>query len=326
MAMAGSWVVGSMTRSGRTTTHTLAMTSTRRAIAARPAHPASSRSSHAAGLRPLPKESSLTAAVRATTYSSVPTNVRIHTERRKRTARMYSGPSGQATTISTSEPNSTARPNMESVRPSHVAPSDTSDASSTVLSSDEPDDESAGAMVVGVVEPPGVVDAVDPPAGVGDDRTAKPNWPLGPSSPLGWRTDHATLHGPVGIGVLIGDGDRLLVGAELRPPDVRLGPRVAVAGDRDRRVADRLVERQDELRRGRLQLRAVGRIRRDEGLGLGRRRASRRPAAADDRDEHRPARAAACGGEHRFGRALGNKVVGATPPPRPPPFAATPHR
>ena len=131
MAMAGSCVVGSITRSGRSTTHALAITSTRRAIAARPAQPASSRSNHEAGLRPLPKESWLTAALSAMTYSRVPTNVRIHTERRKRTARMYSGPSGQATTISTSEPNSTARPNMDSVRPSHVAPSETSDASRT---------------------------------------------------------------------------------------------------------------------------------------------------------------------------------------------------
>ena len=57
-------------------------------------------------------------------------------------------------------------------------------------------------MVAGGVVPPGVVVAVDPPAGVGDVSTVKPNWPVGPSSPLGWRTDHATLHGPVGIGVL----------------------------------------------------------------------------------------------------------------------------
>src|SRR4029079_10278975 len=45
--------------------------------------------------------------------------------------------------------------------------------------------------------------ACAPPAGVDDTSTVKPNWPLGPSSPFGWRTDHATLHGPVGIGVLM---------------------------------------------------------------------------------------------------------------------------
>ena len=229
---------------------------------------------------------------------------------------MYSGPSGQATTISTSEPKSTASPNIDRTRPSQVAPSDTSDASSTVLASDEPDDDvAAGAVVVGAVEPPGVVDGVDPPAGVGDDRTMKPNCPLGPSSPFGLanRPRHVARTGRHRR--VDGDVDRLPVGAELGSTDVRLGPWVAVAGDRHRRVADRLVERQDELRRGRLQLRAVGRIRRDEGLGLG---AGGRRAGQQRRwpRRARPARAAACGGEHRFGRALGNKVVGDAVPPR----------
>ena len=73
MAMAGSWVVGSMTRSGRNTTQTQATTSTTRATAARPAQPASRRSSHPTGLRPLPNDSPFTAAVSATTYSNVPT-------------------------------------------------------------------------------------------------------------------------------------------------------------------------------------------------------------------------------------------------------------
>ena len=53
MASAGSCVVGSMTRSGRSTTQPVATTSTSRAIAARPAQPASSRSSHVPGLRPV---------------------------------------------------------------------------------------------------------------------------------------------------------------------------------------------------------------------------------------------------------------------------------
>ena len=67
MAIAGSWVVGSITRSGRSTTHPVATTSTSRAIAARPAQPASRRSSHVPGLSPLPSESPLTAALRAMT-------------------------------------------------------------------------------------------------------------------------------------------------------------------------------------------------------------------------------------------------------------------
>ena len=41
---------------------------------------------------------------------------------------MYSGPSGQATTISTNDPNRMARPSVDRTRPSHVAPSDTSAA------------------------------------------------------------------------------------------------------------------------------------------------------------------------------------------------------
>ena len=57
------------------------------------------------------------------------------------------------------------------------------------------------AVVAGGVVPPGVVVAVEPPAGVGDVSTVKPNWPVGPASPLGWRTDHATVHAPVGHGV-----------------------------------------------------------------------------------------------------------------------------
>ena len=66
-ASAGSCVVGSMTRSGRSTTHTQAMTRISRATAARPAQPASSRSSHDDGFRPLPSDSPFTAALRATT-------------------------------------------------------------------------------------------------------------------------------------------------------------------------------------------------------------------------------------------------------------------
>ena len=63
MAIAGSCVVGSITRSGRITTHAQATTSTSRASAARPGHPASSRSSQPAGLSPLPNDSPRTAAL-----------------------------------------------------------------------------------------------------------------------------------------------------------------------------------------------------------------------------------------------------------------------
>ena len=193
-AMAGSWVVGSMTRSGRSTTQTQATTSTTRATAARPAQPASSRSSHPAGLSPWPNDSPLTAALSATTYSSVPINVSSHTERRKRTARMYSGPSGQAATIRTRDPNSTASPNVDSVRPSQVAPSETVEASTTTSSVVVVLSSVSGAAVP--VSPGTVVAVVD----TGDVRISKLNRPEAPGSPDGWLTDHATLHVPAGIG------------------------------------------------------------------------------------------------------------------------------
>ena len=66
--MAGSCVVGSITRSGRATTHPVSAVSTNRASAARPGQPALVRSSHAAGDRPLPNDSPLAAAAYALTY------------------------------------------------------------------------------------------------------------------------------------------------------------------------------------------------------------------------------------------------------------------
>ena len=197
MAMAGSCVVGSMTRSGRITTQAQAMTSTRRARAARPGHPASSRSSHPAGLSPLPKDSSRTAALRATTYSNVPASVSSHTERRKRTARMYSGPSGQAAMISASDPKSTARPSVDSTRPSHVAPSDTSEASSTTTSSSSSSASTAAGAVVGVVAPGTVVASGSTAVEV---STVKVKRSLAGVSLAGRLTCHATLHSPTGVG------------------------------------------------------------------------------------------------------------------------------
>ena len=77
--------------------------------------------------------------------------------------------------------------------------------------------------------------------GVGDVRTVKLKRPLAPASPFGWRTDHATLHVPAGIGSMIATVQRQAVGAELRAAGVRLGERIAVARDDDLvGVADRL--------------------------------------------------------------------------------------
>src|SRR5688500_15152186 len=142
------------------------------------------------------------------TKSSVPANVRIQTERRNRTARMYSGPSGQATTITTKEPNRMARPSVDRTRPSHVAPSDTSDASRT---SDElsasPPPTSVGAAVAGGalpvvgVDAPGAVSSGD---GVDELSTSKLNEPRAPSSPLGCSVVQLTLQVPAGIGTRIG--------------------------------------------------------------------------------------------------------------------------
>ena len=67
MPSASMLVVGSMTRSGRIATHPDARTNTIRITAARPAQPASKRSNHDDGLSPLPNDSPLTAALRATT-------------------------------------------------------------------------------------------------------------------------------------------------------------------------------------------------------------------------------------------------------------------
>jgi hypothetical protein len=80
----------------------VAATNTSRISAARPGHPASSRSVQAAGLSEPPKAAAGALAVKATTNSSVPTSASAHSDRRKRTVvTMYSGPSGHAAPIRT---------------------------------------------------------------------------------------------------------------------------------------------------------------------------------------------------------------------------------
>ncbi len=59
----------------------------------------------------------------------VPTSPTIHIERRKRRASTYSGPSGHAATISTSEPNTTEMPMIDRTRPSQIGALETSSAS-----------------------------------------------------------------------------------------------------------------------------------------------------------------------------------------------------
>ena len=69
---------------------------------------------------------------------NVPTMPTIHAERRKRRARTYSGPSGHAATMSTSEPNSTERPTIDRTRPSQIGPLETEDADRTELPDESP--------------------------------------------------------------------------------------------------------------------------------------------------------------------------------------------
>ncbi len=122
-------------------------------------------------------------------------NAISHTARRKRTATMYSGPSGQAATMSTSEPNSTATPKIDSTRPSHVGPSDASDASDTSSSPAVPPSLPAGVVDVGPgsAPPPGFV-------GGGGCCTVKLKLPSMPGSPVVSLTCQLTWHVPGGIG------------------------------------------------------------------------------------------------------------------------------
>ena len=55
----------------------------------------------------------------------VPTRPTTQAVRRNRSASTYSGPSGHAATMSTSDPNSTAIPRIDSTRPSQIDPLDT---------------------------------------------------------------------------------------------------------------------------------------------------------------------------------------------------------
>ena len=92
----------------------------------------------------------------------------------------------------TRDPNSTARPSVDRTRPSHVAPSETSEASRTSSSPvSAPSSVSAAPAVV-----PGTVDAV----AIGEASIWKEKVPDAPTSPVGSDTAQATLHDPAGIG------------------------------------------------------------------------------------------------------------------------------
>ena len=239
---------------------------------------------------------------------------------------MYSGPSGQAATISTSDPNSTARPSVDSTRPSQVAPSDTSEASSTTTSSSSRRRRRCRRARSSASVAPGTVVA----AGV-DGRRAQ----HGEAEAVGRARLAGRLADLPGDVALAGrhrlghvDRQREAVVAQLGPADRR--ERIAVARHLHRvGVAELAVEREHDLRRWLRQLLAVGRAALDERrlLRLGRcpRAASAPATAARDR----ASRAAACGREHRFGRAppeqgswpapaIGLPVRGAPGPARPP--------
>ena len=126
---------------------------------------------------------------------------------------MYSGPSGHAATMRTSDPNSTARPSVDRTRPSQVAPSETSEASLTSSSSVSPSPAVSGASV------PGTVDAVE----IGEATIWKENVPDDPTSPVGSVTAQATLHDPAGI------GSRMST-VRVRLSSLRIGWPIAVNG------------------------------------------------------------------------------------------------
>ena len=144
-ANAGSCVAGSITRSGRITTHPVSATKITLASAAIPGV-VSVRPFHDVGdsepPMPLPEIRAATQAV----LKMANARVSSHADRRKRTVRMYSTPSGHAVAISTSDPNSTATPSE--IR-SRESPSGPPDPDSGVL-----------VLPVGVTAPGGAVDPV----------------------------------------------------------------------------------------------------------------------------------------------------------------------
>ena len=211
MARAGSCVVGSMTRSGRSTTQPVAITSTRRAIAARPGQPASSRSSHVPGLRPVAE--------------------RLVVDRRAE------GDDVEQRAGEREDPHRAQEPHGEDVlrtlRPGHDDQDERPEQDGQAERRQDPSQPRGpvghvggvlhgrragrpvaatdlgrrdgrcrrGALPVAGVVPSGDVSSG---AGVGDESTSKLNEPRAPSSPFGCSVVQLTLQEPAGIGTRIG--------------------------------------------------------------------------------------------------------------------------
>ena len=100
----------------------------------------------------------------------MPTRPTTHAVRRNRSASTYSGPSGHAATMSTSDPNSTAIPRIDSTRPSQIDPLDTPSASLSLL------DELEAVVVAEAA-------AAESPVAVAVGSTVKPKLPRSSAAP-----------------------------------------------------------------------------------------------------------------------------------------------
>src|SRR6185436_11165440 len=197
-ASAGSCVAGSMTRSGRMTTHAVSTTKITRASAAMPGV-VSVRPPHDVGDNELPIPLPVIWARMHAALKIAKTSVSNQAERSNLTVRMYSTPSGHAVAISTNDPNKTATPRVISSRDKPSGPPDPELVSVVVPVGVW----AAGAVVATLpgVDPTGVVVATGARLGVGSLATVKLNVELPALAPLGSVTSHDTTHSPFGNGL-----------------------------------------------------------------------------------------------------------------------------
>ncbi len=170
-----------MTRSGRMTTHPVSNTKITRASAAMPGV-VSVRPLHAVGEIELPIPLPVMRAATHAVLKTATASVRSHAERRKRTVRMYSTPSGHAVAINTNDPNSTATPSEISKRDSPSGPLEP-DGGTTVSWLGVTVSGGNVELVTGVEPPAGVVvDATVPTVSLAmlkENVELPPPWPSG---------------------------------------------------------------------------------------------------------------------------------------------------
>jgi hypothetical protein len=165
------------------------------------------RSIHAVGLSDAPIDEFVCSAVMRIATATEPTIESSHAARRNRTVRMYSTPSGQATTMSTSDPKSTARARVATSRARPSAPPTREPSSASSACTPVEVTGSGAAVTAGTVEPVASVAATVVVSGAGAVGTTTasavmlnvmPTCPLGCAS--GELTVSSTLHVPFGIG------------------------------------------------------------------------------------------------------------------------------